>query len=662
MKGPIMTHITNEKSPYLRQHANDPVEWYHWCDEAFERAKRENKPIFLSIGYSTCHFCHRMAQESFRDRRVAEILNKNYISVKVDREERPDVDAVYMLFCTALNGSGGSPLTVLMTPEQKPFFVGTYIPRDSSGTNAGLIALLETMAKKWHSDKTALLRTAGEITDYVKSSSPQTGELPDAELPVKAAAQLAASYDSEFGGFGKGTKFPTPQNLLFLMEFSALRGDRNARFMAEATLRQMYRGGIYDHIGGGFARYSTDREWLAPHFEKTLYDNALLALTYTEAWQDGHLALYRSVAENTLDYCLRELKSPSGGFFAGQDADSEGQEGAYYLFTPAEVRSVLGEEEGRHFCECYDITDEGNFRGKSIPNLLLNNRWSLVPEGYDDYREKLRLFRAERMELMTDSKILCSRNGMMLMALSRAGRAFSDRRYLAEAQSLAAFIENNMTHDGKLMARLCEGELRYPATLDDLAFYALGLLELYEADFDPAHIQKAKELADEILAHFAAEQGFYLSSDESEELILRPMEIFDGAAPSGNSAAVVLFSRLHALTGDGRMRDEAEKLLAFISANSEKYSAACPFALTAMLTDEPKRIVCAAPDEKQPEMLPAVRAKYAPELTVLFKTPKTEKALSELAPFTADCRSENGKAAFYIFDGERLSGKIVNNE
>lgn len=656
----MSTHIENEKSPYLRLHANDPVDWYPWGAEAFERAQRENKPLFISIGYSTCHFCHRMAGESFRDRRVAEILNKSYISIKVDREERRDIDAVYMLFCTALNRSGGWPLTVLATPEGKPFFVGTYIPRDNMGQQAGLIALLDTMAKKWRKSRAELRRVADEICDYVASSELHSGDTINKALPTNAASQLAASYDSEFGGFGSGTKFPSPQNLIFLMQYSALRGDRNAREMAETTLRQMYRGGIYDHIGGGFARYSTDREWLAPHFEKTLYDNALLALAYTEGWQNGHLAMYRSVAENTLDYCLRELKAPDGGFFCGQDADSDGQEGAYYLFTPAEVRAVLGEDEGRHFCECYDITDEGNFHGKSIPNLLLNNCWSLVPEGYDDDKEKLRLYRAGRMELPTDYKILTGWNGLMLSALSRAARVFQDRRYLTEAESLAAFMAERLWSGGKLMGRLCGGELRYDAILDDFIFYALGLLELYEADFEPAHIARAAELAKSVRTHFAAEHGgYYLSADDAETLVLRPMELYDGAMPSGNGAAAQLFRRLYAFTGEKQWQTAYEDQLAFLSANVGDYSAGCVSALTAMLWSD-RRIVCATEDDKVPAPLAAVTAKYAPDLTVLLKTPRNAEALQKTAPYAADCGTEDGKAVLYIFDGEKT--KRVRSE
>ena len=425
--------LANETSPYLRRHRNDPVDWLPWGDEAFEKAKRENKPIFLSIGYSTCHWCHVMAHESFENAVVADILNKNFVAVKVDREERPDVDSIYMRFCVALNGSGGWPLNLILTPEGKPFFAASYIPRDSEYGRAGLIDLLRAVNVKWRNGRTGLMKTAAELTAGISAS--QKGKTAQADTSVlsRAVSQLKDSYDAEYGGFGSAPKFPSPHNLIFLMRMASATGDKGLRAMVENTLKQMYRGGIYDHIGGGFCRYSTDREWLAPHFEKTLYDNALLSLCYTEAWQDGHFALWRDVAEATLDYCLRELKLECGGFAAAQDADSGGREGAYYFFTEDEVKEVIG-AEGKHFCECYDITPEGNFNGDNIPNLLLNNRWSLLPEGYDEFREKLRIFREGRMELAVDDKVLTAWNGLVLMALSRAAWVFGDKRYLAEAK------------------------------------------------------------------------------------------------------------------------------------------------------------------------------------------------------------------------------------
>ena len=643
--------LIKEKSPYLRQHAENPVDWLPWGEEAFYRAGHEDKPIFLSIGYSTCHWCHVMARESFEDSQVAALLNRYYIPVKVDREERPDVDSVYMQACQALTGSGGWPLTIIMTADKLPFFAGTYIPKNSRGNQAGLIPLLSAIARRWAEDRESLLKTAGEIGSFLSAQREPSPAEPGEDKLKAAAAQLAAAYDREYGGFGTAPKFPSPHDLLFLLRLAHFTGDKEQRQMVDNSLRQMYRGGIYDHFGGGFSRYSTDREWLAPHFEKTLYDNALLSFLYTEAWQEGHTALYRDVAENTLDYCLRELKAEGGGFFSAQDADSRGVEGAYYLFTPEEVKSVLGEDAGRHFCNCYDITPEGNFHGKSIPNLLLNNRWNFVPEGYEEYREKLRLYREERLPLFTDEKILTGWNGLMLMALSRAAFAFGDRRYLMEARELAEFMGEKLYEGGRLMARLCDGELRYEAQLDDYAFYALGLLELYRADFKAGHIASAQALAGQLLEDFADEKGgFFRTSRGAEKLFIRPKEVYDGALPSGNSAAALLFEELFRLTGKELWREAAEKQLGYICSACARVPAGCAFGYLAMLRSVygGRELVCALPSGELPESFKAVLGRYAPELTVLVKDPENGDLLSQLAPFTADMQPQKGKAACYI--------------
>lgn len=643
--------LIKEKSPYLRQHGENPVNWLPWGEEAFYRAASEDKPVFLSIGYSTCHWCHVMARESFEDEQVAALLNRYFIPVKVDREERPDVDSVYMKACQALTGSGGWPLTIIMTPEKLPFFAGTYIPKDSRGGQAGLIPLLRAVAAKWQGDRESLLKTAGDTRAFLSAEPPRSPGLPGPDWLDAAAEQLRTAYDKEYGGFGTAPKFPSAHDLLFLLRRSHFSGDKELRQMVDNSLRQMYRGGIFDHFGGGFSRYSTDREWLAPHFEKTLYDNALLSLLYTEAWQDGHMALYRSVAESTLDYCLRELKADSGGFFSAQDADSQGVEGAYYLFTPAEVKSVLGEEAGRHFCECYDITDEGNFHGKSIPNLLLNTRWNFVPEGYDEYREKLRIYREKRMPLFTDEKILTAWNGLMLMALSRAAGAFSDRRYLMEAEALADFMADKLYDGGRLKARLCDGELRYDAQLDDCAFYALGLLELYRADFRPERIAAAQALAQEIRENFAdGKGGFFRTSREAEKLFIPPKEVYDSAMPSGNSAAAVLFEELYRLTGKPVWRQAYDRQRDFLSASCSQVPAGCAFALLPVMREVygGRELVCALNSKDLPETLKTVLGRYAPELTVLIKRPENSALLAELAPFTADMQPQQGSPAYYI--------------
>ena len=647
----MSNRLINEKSPYLLEHAENPVDWYPWCEEAFEKARREDKPVFLSIGYSTCHWCHVMARESFENEAVAALLNESFVSIKVDREERSDIDSVYMSVCTALTGSGGWPLTVIMTPEQKPFFAATYLPREGRGQAMGLMELLRAVRARWKSSRGNLLKTARELTDFVAQNYSRGRVDADASFTDRAAAQLDASFDAEYGGFGTSPKFPTPHILLFLLRRSALMSDAKAQMQVESTLRFMYRGGIYDHFGGGFCRYSTDREWLAPHFEKTLYDNALLAYTYTEAWQGKRMALHRQVAENTLDWCMREMLAPGGGYYCAQDADSDGVEGAYYLFTREEIADVLGAEAGKHFADCYDITAEGNFHGKSIPNLLINQRWNLLPEGYENYREKLRLYREERLPLRTDTKILTSWNGLMLMALSKAAASFGDNRYLAAAEELAGFMSEKLCKNGRLHARFCDGELKFEARLDDYVFYALGLLELYRADYDPAHILAALELAREVKARFAdGRGGYYSTADDAEKLICRPRDVLDSAMPSASSGAAVLFDLLFRYTGDVIWRDDRDALLDNICAAAGDYPAGCAFALCALMNavNPGKELLCVSPDESVPELLKAVTSRYAPELTVLLKTPSRAEALAKVAPFSAHAGAKDGKAAFYV--------------
>lgn len=647
----MSNHLENERSPYLLQHKDNPVDWYPWGPEAFEKAKAEDKPVFLSIGYATCHWCHVMARESFESEDVAEVLNRYYVPVKVDREERPDVDAVYMEACTALNGSGGWPLTVIMTPDQQPFFVGTYLPRESRGGRIGLLPLLRALAGRWQHDRASLLKTGAEITAYLAGEDNSAAGKAGEEMLKQAAEQLRSSFDQEYGGFGAAPKFPAPQNLLFLLRQAQLSEDRSLRRMAEFTMQQMYRGGIYDHPGGGFCRYSTDREWLAPHFEKTLYDNALLALCFTEAWQEGHYALWRTVAESTLDYCLRELRHENGGFFSGQDADSEGEEGKYYLFTPGEICDALGAEDGKKLCDCYDITEEGNFHGKSIPNLLINQRWNLIPEGYEDLVERLRLYRQTRLPLRTDTKLLSGWNGLMLLSLSRAAWVFDDPRYANAARELADFLLHTAgAEDPERFAAVCYDSQRapLPAQLDDCVFTALGLLELYRVDYDASLILAAKRLAAWVAEHFADQDGAYFrTSDLSERLIKRPKELFDGAMPSGNSGAAVLFELLGRMTGEPKWTARADALLERLCGRAQQYPAGIAFALTALMARvyPTRELVCV--NDRPTEMLRSVTGRYAPELSVLLKRPG-DPLLAEAAPFTAQMAQLDGKPTYYL--------------
>lgn len=405
--------LIHEKSPYLLQHAYNPVNWYPWGAEAFEKAKKEDKPIFLSIGYSTCHWCHVMERESFEDSEVAELLNRDFVSIKVDREERPDIDSVYMNVCMAFTGSGGWPLTIIMTTEQKPFYAATYIPKNQKYGTVGMTELLPVIADLWKNKRRELLRTGNEIISVLKERKGRKNEKISKKLLIEAADTFKSIFDRKYGGFGAAPKFPSPHNLLFLIRYSYYENDKNALEMAEKTLEQMYRGGIFDHIGGGFSRYSTDSRWLVPHFEKMLYDNALLIYTYAESYQLTKNELYKNVAERTIEYVLRELTDTKHGFYCGQDADSEGVEGKYYTFTPDEVKSVLGEKDGSRFCNSFDITEDGNFEGKSIPNLLKK-----IAEADNSTLKKLYDYRLRRTSLHKDDKVLTAWNGLMIAALA----------------------------------------------------------------------------------------------------------------------------------------------------------------------------------------------------------------------------------------------------
>lgn len=387
----MQNHLKNQTSPYLLQHASNPVEWYPWCDEAFNKAKAENKPIFLSIGYSTCHWCHVMAHESFEDTHIAEILNRYFISIKVDKEERPDIDSIYMSVCQAFTGNGGWPMTIFLTPEQKPFFAGTYFPKTTIYGQPGLKELLLIISEKWKYDKDELLKTADKIVSILKKE-PAADDSINPELIDEAFNIYLNTFDNQYGGFGNTPKFPAPHNLLFLMRYYEKNNDKRALEMSEKTLIQMYLGGMFDHIGGGFCRYSTDRYYLVPHFEKMLYDNALLIIAYCKAYQITKKEIYRDIAQKTASYILNEMTSYEGGFYSAQDADSEGIEGKYYLFEPSEIISIIGEENGKKFNNCFDISNAGNFEGKNIPNLLkkrLNRYRTLccIPYVYE-YRKK----------------------------------------------------------------------------------------------------------------------------------------------------------------------------------------------------------------------------------------------------------------------------------
>lgn len=645
----MSNRLSTERSPYLLQHAENPVDWRPWGPEVFEEAKRTDKPVLLSIGYSTCHWCHVMAHESFEDETVAQAVNAAFLPVKVDREERPDVDAVYMAACLAMNGSGGWPLTVLLTPDQKPFWAGTYLPKDQ------LLHLLRKAARLWREDRAGVLATGDTLTAHLQQEGQARPGTPSRELVRQAVSQFAQSYDERWGGFGAPPKFPTPHNLIFLLRYAQLAKEEHAREMALHTLNNMYRGGLFDHVGGGFSRYSTDQHWLVPHFEKMLYDNALLALAYTEAFQHTRCPIYGEITRRTLDYVLRELSGPQGGFCCGQDADSDGVEGKYYALTPDELAQALGGVDGLRFCQWYGITPEGNFEGKSIPNLLGQSQFDQDPEDMAALREQMYAYRLSRTALHRDDKVLTAWNGLVMAALARAGLVLDEPWYLDAARQTAEFLAEKLTtSDGRLLACWRDGDAAHPGKLDDYAFLAYGLLELYSATFDASYLTRAVGLADCLLKLFfdGERGGFYPYASDGEQLLTRTKEAYDGAMPSGNSIAALVLFRLSRLTGEMRWREAADLQLSWLAGAAEGYPAGHSFAMLACLEELWPTAELVITAQKPPEELRGF-LREAPRLglTVLVKTQENAGTLAALAPFTKDYPIPAQGARYYLCQG-----------
>ncbi len=596
----MSNHLRHETSPYLLQHAENPVDWYPWGEAAFQKARAEDKPVFLSIGYSTCHWCHVMAHESFEDAEIAEILNRSFVSVKVDREERPDIDSIYMTVCQAFTGSGGWPTSIFMTADQQPFFAGTYFPKKARYGSAGLKDLLLAIDDKWKTDRAALLRPAQEVTAALRQSArASAATAADETLLQEALTLYRRSFDAEWGGFGSAPKFPAPHNLLFLMQQYRKRGDEDALRMAETTLKQMYLGGLFDHIGYGFCRYSTDRFFLVPHFEKMLYDNALLILAYCRAYEVSGKPFYRAVAEKTAAYILSEMTSPEGGFYSAEDADSDGEEGRFYVFTPDEIIQALGEPQGSAFNECFGITASGNFEGKSIPNLLHGN--ASAPERFDPLLPKLREYRRSRASLHRDDKFLTVWNALTIAAMCALYRRTRNAGYLEAAKRAQAFIEEKLCDGNRLFVSYRNGRRGENGFLDDYAAEAFALLALYEATLDHPYLTRAAQFADRaIAACFDGEQGgFYLSGAENETLLFRPKESYDGAIPSGNSLMAYNLVRLQALCPDDEREKTLKKLLAYLSGEAENYPAGHAMFLIALsdFLEPPMTITVAGADD-----------------------------------------------------------------
>lgn len=645
-------HLIHELSPYLLQHAYNPVNWYPWSEEAFAKAKTEDKPIFLSIGYSTCHWCHVMEDESFEDEEVATYLNEYFVSIKVDREERPDIDSVYMTVCQSLTGQGGWPLTILMTPEGHPFYAGTYFPKQSRYGRPGLMDILKSLIKTWQNHREKIEEVSSDIQAHLTDLSthiPSQTEL-SPTLFKNALQHFKAIYDFEFGGFGEAPKFPTPHRLMYLLRTD----DEEAIEMVKKTLDQMYKGGLFDHIGYGFSRYSTDEAWLVPHFEKMLYDNALLIMTYLEAYEVTKEKRYLMIATKTLDYVLRNLHHQEGGFYCAEDADSEGEEGKYYLFTDEEIIKLLGKEQGEFFNHYYNVTSEGNFEGKTILNRL-HTSIELDEEKIEPLREKVLAYRASRYHLHKDDKILTSWNGLMLVALAKAYRVTQEEKYELLIYETINFINENLLDQGRLLARFREGKSHFLGYLDDYAFYVYGLIESYQSTFNTDYLSLAIKLTRDMIELFKDVEagGYYLYGKDAETLMIRPKETYDGAMPSGNSVAAYNLIRLARLTGDVDLEKEAMEQLQFMATHATHYEISHAFYLIAakFAIESSQELIAVLP---QAQMLNDFKSFLSTNplfhLTVVVKTKENELELNQLIPYLSNY-AYSSQPAFYVCEG-----------
>ncbi len=635
------------------------MDWYTWNDEAFARAVAEDKPIFLSIGYSTCHWCHVMERESFEDEEVAKALNDSFVAIKVDREERPDIDHIYMNVCQALTGSGGWPLTIIMTPDKKPFFAGTYFPKKARMGYPGVLDILEKTMDSWNTQKDSLLEASEEILEHLRSDSGvgHEGEL-SLETASKAFKGFKAGFDSEYGGFARAPKFPTPHNLQFLLRYWKVTNDADALKMVEKTLVSMYKGGIYDHVGYGFSRYSTDRKWLVPHFEKMLYDNAELAVIYLEAYQATGKKQYGEVARQIFEYVLRDMTSPEGGFYSAEDADSEGVEGKFYVWSPKEITEVLGEDAAVEFNGYYGINEKSNFEEKSIPNLLHNGEaFNRISENaVEAYRKKVYEAREKRVHPHKDDKILTAWNGLMIAALAMGARVLDNKEYAEAAEKAVAFISSKLVReDGRLLARYREGEAAYPGYLDDYAFLTWGLIELYEATFKAEYLKFALALNKDMVKYFYDEDnaGLFLYGSDSEKLIVRPKDVYDGATPSGNSVATMNFLRLGRLTGDPDLEEKAFEQLKAFGGMIEGYPMGYTHMLMALLFVNSKAseivIVGNQEDQSARRMLEMANTHFLPFTVVVFKDAEAVAAgITNIAAYTEGQVMIEDKATAYV--------------
>ncbi|HOU41212.1 MAG TPA: thioredoxin domain-containing protein [Promineifilum sp.] len=653
----MTNRLAHEASPYLRQHADNPVDWYPWGEEALRAAREQDKPILLSIGYAACHWCHVMAHESFEDPATAAQMNRDFINIKVDREERPDLDSIYMGAVVAMTGQGGWPMTVALTPDGQPFFGGTYFPPTPRHGMPAFRQVLTSLADAWRDRRADVEGSAADVAAHLRQTTLAAalggGGALNADLLDQALNALLRSFDARLGGFGGAPKFPPSMTLEFLLHVTAQRGDSMALHMAERTLEAMAHGGLYDQIGGGFARYSTDDRWLVPHFEKMLYDNALLARVYTHAWQITGKPLYRRVVEETLDFVAREMRHEAGGFSSSYDADSEGEEGKFYVWTADEIRAALGDEAGR-FMAAYGVSEAGNWEGRNILHVAEDLSGGDHLTGLAEARRTLFEIRARRVPPGLDDKALTAWNGLMLAAFADAGQALGRPDYIAVAVANADFLRARMRRDDGRLWRAWQPGLgdapgRFNAYLEDYACLADGLLALYAATFEPRWFAWARELADAMLAHFSDPAGgFFDTSDDHEDLLHRPKDVQDNATPSGNSMAAHVLLRLGLLTGEGRYWDAAEGLVSSLYTAMARYPSAFAHWLdaAAFILGEPREVAIigdpAAADARA--LLDVVLGRYRPDLVVAAG----EGEAAAVVPLLAGRGRLDGRAAAYV--------------
>lgn len=669
--------LINQTSPYLLQHAHNPVDWYPWSDEAFEEAKRQNKPVFLSIGYSTCHWCHVMERESFVDEVTAAILNEYFVSVKVDREERPDVDAVYMQAIQAMTGGGGWPLSVFLTPEGKPFYGGTYFPPNEIPGRPSFKRVLLAIADSWENKHSELLDSSEKINHVLRAIDKQSGSPNLSEnILDKAKSNLENIFDEIHGGFGNAPKFPQPVNLSFLLRYWNRTSDAKALEMVLKTLDKMAEGGIYDHLGGGFHRYSTDIQWLIPHFEKMLYDQAQIAKVYIEAYQITKDKRYAKRATEIFDYVLRDMTDHNGGFYSAEDADSDDKEGVYYVWEHEEIERLLGNEEAKIFNEYYGATEKGNFEhGKNNLNVNesienVTKKYCIDPNELEILllrgRQKLLTQRRKRIRPYRDDKIIAGWNGLMISSLAFGGAVLNEPKYIRAAENASEFVLSTLQTDGRLKRYYRAGRAVGLGVLDDYAFLVAGLIDLYEADFNIRWLYEAKKLVLKMTKLFSNndEGGLYLTGNDTKDLIARTQSAYDGAIPSGNSIAAVCLLKLGCLTMNQSFIEQAQRILEAYSAQLEKF----PVSSCAMLSaldfwlGSTQEIVIAGDlkHRNTQQMINMVRNKYLPNSIKIYHGNDYDQKLYDIVPFVKNQIAIDNRPTAYICQ-DYVCNKPVNN-